>query len=197
MKNLTEQSAKIDSKENIRHKADEIRIFFALWPTDQIQQQLHSLAKQLRPQYRGRIMRAETLHMTLQFIGNIKRPELPKLLTAASKVAVPSFTLALGKVAFWKHNRIAYATLKNHAPMLDELVAALKTQLAAEGVVYADTKFSPHVTLMRNVEHTLPTRDFAAIEWSIDSFILVETKLTDQGARYKILQQWPLTLIPQ
>ena len=142
-------------------------------------------------------MRAETLHMTLQFIGNIRRSELPKLLAAASNVAAPSFTLALQKIAFWKHNRIAYATLKNHAPILDELVSALKAQLAAEGVIYADSKFSPHVTLMRNVEHTLPTQDFAAIEWSIDSFVLVESKLTDQGAHYKILQRWPLALIQQ
>lgn len=192
MKNLTEQSATVDSKANVSRNTDEMRVFFALWPSNRIQQQLHALAKQLRSQCQGRVMRAETLHMTLQFIGNIRRPELPKLLAAASKVAAPPFTLALGKIALWKHNRIAYATLKNHAPILDELVSALKAQLAAEGVIYTDSKFSPHVTLLRNVEHTLATQDFAAIEWPIDSFVLVESKLTDQGAHYKILQQWTL-----
>jgi 2'-5' RNA ligase len=128
----------------------------------------------------------------LQFIGNIKRIDLSKLTAAANKVATPPFTLQLEKIAFWKHNRIAYATMKNHAPMLDELVAALKTQLAAEGVVYADTQFSPHVTLMRNVEHTLQAQDFAAIEWQVDAFVLVESEITDQGAHYKTLKEWPL-----
>lgn len=192
MKNRTEQSATIDSKANARRSTDEMRVFFALWPSCQVQQQLHTLAKQLRSQCQGRVMRAETLHMTLQFIGNIKRADLPKLLAAASKVATPPFTLTLGKIAYWKHNRIAYATLKNHAPILDELVSALKAQLAAEGIIYTDSKFSPHVTLLRNVEHALPSQDLAEIVWSTDSFVLVESKLTEQGAYYKILQQWTL-----
>lgn len=197
MKNLTEQSATINSKANVRRSTDEMRVFFALWPSNRIQQQLHTLAKQLRPQCQGRVMRAETLHMTLQFIGNIRRPELPKLLAAADKVAVPPFTIALEKIALWKHNRIAYATLKDHAPILDELVSALKAQLAADGVIYTDSKFSPHITLMRNVEHALETQNFPAIEWQIGSFVLVESKLTDKGAHYKILQQWPLAAIQQ
>jgi 2'-5' RNA ligase len=76
--------------------------------------------------------------------------------------------------------------------MLNELVAALKTLLAAQGVVYADTQFSAHVTLMRNVEHTLQAQDFAAIEWQVDSFVLAESEITDQGAHYKIFKEWPL-----
>ncbi len=196
MKSRTKQPAKTDLKANLRHKTETVRVFFALWSNCRIQQRLHVIAKQLQPQCQGRVMRIETLHMTLQFIGNIKRADLPKLLTAASKVAAPPFTLALEKIAFWKHNRIAYATLNSHAPELDALVLALKTQLAAAGVIYTDSKFSPHVTLLRNVEHTLPTHDFTAVEWQIASFVLVESKLTDQGAHYKILHQWPLSLTP-
>lgn len=193
---MPQPSARI-KQQKFTSNADTARVFFALWPTPAIQQQLHAITKQLQPECKARVMHAETLHLTLQFIGNIKRIDLSKLTAAANKVASPPFTLQLEKIAFWKHNHIAYATLKNHAPMLDELVAALKTQLAAHGVVYADTKFSPHVTLMRNVEHTLQAQDFAAVEWQIDSFALVESEITDQGARYRILHQWPLTLIPQ
>jgi 2'-5' RNA ligase len=193
VKSPTERPGKTDLKANLQHQTDTMRVFFALWPNCRIQQQLHAIAKQLQPQCQGRVMRIETLHMTLQFIGNIRRSDLPKLLTAASKVAAPPFTLALEKIAFWKHNRIAYATFNSHAPELDALVLALKTQLAAAGIVYADNNFSPHVTLMRNVEHKLQTQVFTAIEWQIASFVLVESKLTDQGAHYKILHQWPLS----
>ena len=184
-------------QKTLTNKADSARVFFALWPSPAIQQQLHAIAKQLQPECKARVMRTETLHLTLQFIGNIKRADLPKLIAAARKVATPPLRLKLEKIAFWQYNHIAYATLKENAPMLDELVAALKAQLAAEGVVYADTQFSPHVTLMRNVEHTLQAQDFAEIEWQVDSFVLVESKITDQGAHYKILHRWPLTPIPQ
>ena len=188
---MPQPSARI-KQQKFTSNADTARVFFALWPSAAIQQKLHSIAKQLQPECKARVMHAETLHLTLQFIGNIKRIDLSKLTAAANKVATPPFTLQLEKIAFWKHNRIAYATMKNHAPMLNELVAALKTLLAAQGVVYADTKFSPHVTLMRNVEHTLQAQDFAAIEWQVDSFVLVESEITDQGARYKIFKEWPL-----
>jgi 2'-5' RNA ligase len=130
--------------------------------------------------------------MTLQFIGNIKRADLPRLIATASKVTTSPFTLKLEKIAFWKHNGIAYATLKNKVPKLDELVTTLKEKLAAEGVKYADTKFSPHVTLLRNVEHALQMQDFPAIEWRVDSFVLVESEITEKGAHYKILKEWPL-----
>ena len=171
---------------------DTARVFFALWPQAAIQRQLHAVAKEYQAKCNARVMRADTLHMTLQFIGNIKRADLPKLLTAASKVASTPFTLELEKIAFWKHNRIAYATLKNNVPNLDELVTTLKDKLAAEVVKYADTKFSPHVTLMRNVQHAMQEQDFSAIEWQVDAFVLVESEITEKGAHYKILKEWPL-----
>jgi 2'-5' RNA ligase len=193
---MPQSDTRVNQKPLANH-ADELRVFFALWPSPAIQQQLHTIAKQLQPQCNARVMRTETLHLTLQFIGNIKRVDLPKLTAAASKVASPPFTLQFEKIAFWQHNGIAYATLKDDAPILNELVSALKIQLAEEGVVYADSKFSPHVTLMRNVEQTLQAHDFAAIKWQVDSFVLVESEITDQGAHYKTLHQWPLTLIQQ
>jgi len=183
---MPQPSTRVKQK-TLANNADAARVFFALWPSPAIQQQLHAIAKQFQPEYKARVMRAETLHLTLQFIGNIKRADLPKLIAAADKVATPPFTLKLEKIAFWKHNRIAYATLKNNAPILDALVSALKAQLVAEGVVYADTKFSPHVTLMRNVDHALRTQDFPAIEWQVDAFVLVESEITDKGAHYEIL----------
>lgn len=198
VKDLTNPPAKAGIKQPRPTKsADTIRVFFALWPEPVIQRKLHALAKTYQFKCDARVMRTETLHMTLQFIGNIRRANLPKLIAAAGKVATSPFTLKLEKIAFWKHNRIAYATLKSNEPLLDELVSALKTQLAAEGVVYADSKFSPHVTLMRNVEHASEAQEFPAIEWQISSFVLVESELTDKGAHYKILHQWPLPFTQQ
>lgn len=192
MKNLTKQPAAINSKPNDRHKQDTMRVFFALWPSRQIQQQLHSLAIQLRPQCQGRVMRTETLHMTLQFIGNIPRSQLPEILSAADKVSAQPFGMQLAKTAYWRHNRIAYATLASQEPLLDDLVTRLKTALCSEGVSYADQKFSPHVTLLRNAEQKPPLQDFPPIAWQVDAFVLVESVLNDQGAHYKVIKVWAL-----
>ncbi len=192
MKNLTEQPAENALPPNTRRKAESIRVFFALWPNRLIQQQLHTLAKQLQPQCQVRVMRAETLHMTLQFIGNIPRTLLPKIIAAADKVAAQPFAMQLAKTAYWKHNRIAYATLASNTPLLDDLVSSLKTALNEQGVTYADQKFSPHVTLLRNAEHKPQIQDFPPITWQVDSFVLVESVMTDQGAQYKTLREWIL-----
>lgn len=192
MKNLTEQPAKSDSVPKLRHKSDAMRVFFALWPSCQIQQQLHALAKQLQPQYHGRVMRSETLHMTLQFIGNIPRNQLSKIITAADKISALRFTMQFEEIAYWKHNRIAYAKLAGDAPLLDDLVLQLKTALSEGDIAYADQKFSPHITLLRNAEQKPQLQDFPPIAWQVDRFVLVESVLSDQGAHYSIIKEWAL-----
>lgn len=192
MKSLTEQPSAIVSKPNIRRKSDTMRVFFALWPNQQIQQELHTIARQLKPQCQGRVMRSETLHMTLQFIGNIQHSQLAKIISAADKVSAQSFSMQLTKTAYWKHNRIAYATLTSDAPLLDDLVLQLKIALREEDVAYADQKFSPHVTLLRNAEQKSQIQEFPPITWQVGSFVLVESVLSEQGVQYKIIKEWLL-----
>jgi 2'-5' RNA ligase len=194
VKHLTESLASADAKRPAPLKnTDTIRVFFALWPQAAIQRQLYNVAREYQVKCGARVMRAETLHMTLQFIGNIKRSQLPEVISAADEVsAVPAFRLVLNTVLFWKHNRIGYATLATIEPALETLAATLQHALANAGYIADNAKFSPHVTLLRNVEHALQMQDFPAIEWRVDSFVLVESEITEKGAHYKILKEWPL-----
>jgi 2'-5' RNA ligase len=194
VKNLTESLASANAKRPASIKStNSARVFFALWPQVTIQRQLHAVAKEYQAKCNARVMRADTLHMTLQFIGNIKRSQLPKLISAAENVSSsPPFKLELNTLSFWKHNRIGYATLATIEPALETLAATLQHALANAGYIADNAKFSPHVTLLRNVEHALQMQDFPAIEWRVDSFVLVESEITEKGAHYKILKEWPL-----
>jgi len=200
VKNLTEQPAKSwQGKPAPIKSSDQIRVFFALWPTPEIQRKLHAVAKTHQATYDARIMRTETLHMTLQFIGNIRRGQLAQLIKAADQVSgITPFKFELDKLACWKHNRIAYATLTNDEPALDAIALKLQQALAAEGVVLDSAKFSPHVTLLRNVAHIQPPQILAPqtitpIPWQVNAFVLVESLLSSNGAHYKILKEWPLS----
>ncbi len=137
-------------------------------------------------------MRADTLHITLQFMGEVGRTRLPQLIQAAGKVSAAPFGFILNRLSFWKHNRIAYATLLAFVPTLDQLVTALRLELAAAGFPIKNDEFIPHVTLLRQIEHVLESQAITPIEWWADSFVLVESTVTDQGSRYQILHQWPL-----
>ena len=193
MKHLTESLARAGTKRPAPVKnTDTIRVFFALWPEPAIQRKLHAIAKEYQARCDARVMRTDTLHMTLQFIGNIKRSQLPKTTSAADKVsAVPPFRLELNTLSFWKHNRIGYATLTASEPALVRLATTLQHELANEGFVADSAKLSPHVTLLRNVEHILASENFMPVTWQVNSFVLVESVTFNQKTQYRILGEWP------
>lgn len=169
-------------------------MFFALWPDPAIQQKLHKIAEKYQPACNARVMRADTLHMTLQFIGNIERQQLPRMINAGSKITgITPFEIELDALAFWKHNRIGYAALNADVPELEKLVTALQQNLANENIASDSTKFSPHVTLLRNVERTLPPQDCPTIKWPVNSFVLIESLTNNQKTEYRPLKEWSLT----
>jgi len=192
VKNLTELLVRADAKRPVPIKnTDTIRVFFALWPEPAIQRQLHAVAKEYQARCDARVMRTDTLHMTLQFIGNIKCSQLPKLISAADKVsATPPFRLELNTLSFWKHNRIGYARFTASEPALEMLAATLQHELANQGFVADSAKFSPHVTLLRNVEHILASQNFIPVTWQVNSFVLVESVTANQKTQYRILREW-------
>lgn len=172
--------------------SSEARVFFALWPKALIQRALHTLATEYQLRCEARAMRADTLHMTLLFLGEMERARLPQLMQAAGKVSVPSFGFALERLSFWPHNRIGYAAPPVEVPALNQLVMVLQQELLAADFQFNHREFNPHVTLLRNVGHVLESQTITPMMWWVDAFVLVESVMTDRWVRYQILQRWPL-----
>lgn len=174
-----------------------MRVFFALWPEPAIQQALHAVAKTCQAQCSARSMRTESLHMTLQFIGNIKRSQLPKLLDAAASITgIAPFQMELDTLSFWKHNRIGYASPSDHIPALDQLFTSLQQSLqpalAEEHILLENTQFCPHITLLRNVAPIPVAKTFRPIMWQVNTFVLAESVTVDQRTEYRIINEWRL-----
>lgn len=167
----------------------EARVFFALWPAPSVQRRLHALAMQYQQRCEARVMRVDTLHMTLLFLGRVQRAWLPRLAEVASQVAVPRFDMVLDSLSFWPHQRIAYATSQAELPMLNTLVTKLRQEVAAAGFAVENRGFTPHVTLLRHVEndHMQESQVVTPILWPAESFVLVESVMTEQGASYPLL----------
>ncbi len=168
------------------------RVFFALWPQAKSRQALHKLALAIQPQCKGRVMIADNLHLTLLFLGEVERACLPQLIKAADQVSAASFHFRLEKLAFWRHNRIAYAAPAVDVPSLTQLAADLRKQLKAAGMLRKSEKFAAHVTLLRNVVQALAPQPITPVIWLADAFVLVESVSTEHGVRYEVLHQWPL-----
>lgn len=175
-----------------RSGRDNVRVFFALWPSAEMRRSLHQLAGQFQAECGGRCMRADTLHITLLFIGEVEKSRLPALMQAADRVRAAAATIELTQFACWNHNRIGYAAPDVLPPTIAALVDALQREVSASGFAFDARAFKPHVTLLRNVRRGLEAQAFPAMFWPAAEFVLVQSQLSEQGAHYEILQRWAL-----
>ena len=55
---------------------DSLRLFFALWPDETTQGALYRTGKWMHKHWGGRLMRRDTLHLTLAFLGSMPAEQL-------------------------------------------------------------------------------------------------------------------------
>jgi 2'-5' RNA ligase len=170
---------------------DTLRLFFALWPDDATRDALFRTGKWLHKHWGGRLMRADTLHITLAFLGATPLEQLDALVACADAVETDAFELVLDQAGYWRHNRIGWLGASEAPPQHVELVGALNTALRAAGFPVDPRPHVPHVTLLRKspggeVPPCIPVR------WPISEFVLVKSVTEFDGARYEIVKRWPL-----
>lgn len=188
----TEDSRFAPALANSLPSPDQARVFFALWPDAAVRNALDRLAGALHRRRGGRRTRAETLHLTLVFVGNLPRERLPALQAAAAAIRVPAFTLTLDRTDCWPHNRIAHATATQPPTELLDLVVALEQGLDGLGIPCDRRPYKAHVTLLRHADCRRSDPPIAPIVWPAREFVLVESELSAEGARYAILGRYPL-----
>ena len=168
------------------------RLFFALWPDDEIRHQLNETAIHYRPE-KSRAIRPANLHATLVFLGLQPDELLSRISNAAAMTQGQVFSLSLQQLQVW-HRPQVLCLCPEHVP--DELMGLqqqLRQELIDVGVMTEDRKYRPHVTLARKVRHKLDTSQLSPeIVWPVNSFSLVESILSAEGVRYQELQSWPL-----
>jgi 2'-5' RNA ligase len=150
------------------------RLFFALWPDDATRDALDHTGKWLHRYWGGRRMRAETLHLTLAFLGATRTAELPALRAVLDGLDVPAFSLRLDQVGFWPGNRIAWLTPGAPPAGLATLAGELRAGLQAAGVSFDPRPFFPHVTLLRNSSGGMASA-CQPVHWHVDRVALLES----------------------
>ena len=172
-------------------KPDTRRLFFALWPDAATQDALNRTGKWLHQHWGGRRMRADTLHLTLSFLGDVPAARLDALLQGIHDIPVGAFELSFDQTGHWPHNRIGWLGLRQPSHPLESLVQALRDQLRTLDIPFDARPHTPHITLLRK------TQGGAAVEclpvrWTVDGFVLVASNPQADGAHYDVLKHWPL-----
>jgi len=168
------------------------RAFFAVWPDATAAGVLHGLAANARTSCGGRLMRRETLHLTLAFLGDVSRERLAEAKRVADGIRVDAFELNLDRLGYWKHNRILWAG--GVSPRLTLLADALAGGLRAADFRLEARPFVAHMTLLRDArcsETETPVLG-EPVAWPVREFVLVESRLSREGAHYEAIGRWPL-----
>lgn len=167
-----------------------MRLFFALWPDDEVRAQLAHWSRELHAACGGRPTRPENLHVTLAFLGSVDDARVGEVERTADTAGLRACTLILDRAGYWKHNRIAWAGAFTVPSELDALVAELRNSLARAPIGFDPKEFVSHVTLLREAREPKAMPVLTPIEWRLDGFALVQSVTLPRGSRYEIRKSW-------
>lgn len=166
------------------------RVFFAVWPDESAAQALAAAGREAYLACGGRPMRRDSLHLTLAFLGEQPEARIAEARAVADAVAAEPFTLTIDRLGYWRHNRILWAG--GDCPPLVALADALGACLRAAGFVLDERPFAAHATLLRNARCPAVPALATPIAWPVTEFVLVESRLSAEGADYRAIGRWPL-----
>ena len=132
-----------------------MRIFIAIRLNNDTKSHLKNITENLSAFFeRAHFSRIENYHITIRFIGEADRAEYEKIVSAVKKIApaFDEFSLTIGGPGSFKrkNKHIFYCGLEN-SDKLKKLHDFLNIELDKAGIVSGSVKFSPHITLAREV----------------------------------------------
>ena len=181
-----------------------MRLFVALEIPSAVRENFAALLTALRafsPQTRW--VRAENLHITLKFIGEVPEAKLAAIRGVLAGVrSDQTVTLDFRELGFFpneKHPRVFWAGIEA-SPNLKTLAAEINKATEKAGIPPEKRPFSPHLTLARFEPPRLTKQLRAAIQehaarnfgsLRTSEFHLIESKLKPSGAEYTRLESFP------
>jgi len=178
---------------------DTSRVFFALWPDDEVRAAIEALAHDCVLRTDGRAPDAPNLHLTMAFIGNASPSRVAKLREVGSNAAdfASPFTLVLDRIGAFHKQEIAWIGTARPDPKIQALADHLSALLTDAGFELEPRPFHPHVTLARRARTRALNSEnggglAAPIVWNVSRLTLAASKHAQGTLRYVAVDSWPL-----
>jgi 2'-5' RNA ligase len=175
------------------------RLFIAIRPPEAIRDLLID-AMDDSPDFRWQD--EEQLHLTLRFIGEVDRPIAQDIADALSRVRSPPFELRIAGTGRFEQRSSGslWAGLEPKEPVA-ALAGKVERACQQAGLEPERRAFFPHITLARwkgrrsrEVADFLErTRGLRSDPFSVNQFILFESRLSRHGAHYEPVASYPLS----
>ena len=171
------------------------RLFFALWPDDSVRAHLAAQCDGIAHEYRGRPMRADTLHMTLAFLGETPELRVPTVLACGDRVQAKAFTLNVDACSHFRKTKVAWLGCTESPEALRTLYDAVRVEVEQAGFNFHDREYHPHITAARDCMYFPSPCGVPAAEWTVESFVLIDSRMMRGGPPiYRVLKYWTLAI---
>ena len=159
------------------------------------------------PDARASWSRADNIHLTLKFLGDISLLQVEKLSQAASRSVedIAPFKIVLEQTGIFPPHgspRVLWIGVNDLEGKLGELHARLEEAAARSGFQKEPRPFRPHLTLarLRQPQHarTLASAhkamEFEPAEIAVSELLVIRSELSSTGSHYTTISQHPLNV---
>jgi 2'-5' RNA ligase len=140
---------------------------------------------------------ADSLHITLRFLGHLERAVLDQVIENARRVRFEPFSLRLahqGTFGSGRRIRVVWLGVEAGEPPLRQLAADVEKACAAAGLPPDERPFRAHVTLARARGAGLPLPDLPVPPelpaFKAREFQLYRSRLSPTGSTYSVLERF-------
>lgn len=157
------------------------------------------------PEARASWSRADNIHLTLKFLGDIPLPRVEKLSEAAARAIkdLAPFKIVVEQTgAFPRHGppRVLWIGIDDFSGKLGELHARLEDESASAGFAKDDHAFHPHLTVarLRQPRHARTLAEahqqleFKPQEIAVSELLVIRSELSSAGSKYTVVSRHPL-----
>lgn len=176
-----------------------MRLFFAYWPSASKASEIVPWVSNAHALFGGRMMRTDTLHMTLAFLGQADGIATQRLVEACRNWTLPTGdSMVLSEPGRFRNAKVVWVgPAATGTPQLAWLFQAherLWSYLAPLGWQSQDATYRPHVSLLRNAgPGEISDLKGPEVPWQPDRCVLVGSRPTEKGSRYTVLAEIGLT----
>jgi 2'-5' RNA ligase len=142
-----------------------MRLFYAITFDEAVRRQLREIQEAMKTRaLRGNYTLFDNLHLTLVFIGEVAPERTAPLVKIAEGLLFPSFNLRIQGVGSFRREggQLVWAGVAENG-RLGETYDGLSGFVRAEGFKIEERRFTPHLTLAREVRFR---EDFSLAEFS-------------------------------
>ena len=186
------------------------RVFCAIALPRDLHERLTTHTNRIRdtvPDARASWSRADNIHLTLKFLGDVSLPKVEKLSEAASRSVedFAPFKIVLEQTGLFPAHgspRVLWIGVNDLEGKLGELHARLEDETAKSGFQKEPRPFHPHLTLarLRKPQHarTLGSAhkaiEFEPAEIVVSELLVIRSELSSTGSHYTTISQHSLNV---